>query len=313
MTEIESSSQRLLGAKEFFTDCLSTESSADDESYPIADLTTLISAYAVAILSLGFAVALCFRPKPTTTTTTAGGPATETTPLSGAATTTSRLPSSITLTKRSPYKQILPGFFEALGLAYLVSALSATFGFDDAIAGVIFLTLYSLSTALLLGLAFMEYVVYIHYYVLIKAAWTYTFILILLLSIAGGVASLVVEHGTVYMSLALYQAVVVLLNLISLVRQFQRTGRKAHNAIEISAMIFFLAAIATSLVLVPICTSSGGGCDLLCPLPREILSPNAVSHALVLLAVLLYGIAKLKQIKLESVVVVSVDASSITV
>ena len=287
--------RHLMSLQQTFEGCFFFDSEASSAHVPesgIRALTMLISEYMVAIVSIGLAIILLFRPPQNNQQEDSSYYPTESTPLTGGRSVSS----SVKLTLRTPYKEMMVSFFSFHGLASLFAAIDMDTLGDASDAA------QALTSSLLLGMAIMEYLVYIQFFVLIQPVWTYAYLLWTLISV---VAAVLLEDA--HMWIALYFAVVVLLTLILVIRQYQRAGRKPYHRLEMAAMSVYLVGILGSMFYIPVCASTAGpGCHVFCPVPSDLVSGHALLNVFLLVGVLLYGIGKIKQVQYESGLAASV-------
>ena len=284
---IHDNARQLMSFQEAFGGCLfdsDNMASADDES-GIRALTLQISEYLVAIVSIGLGIVLLFRPHPREDTPYYPS---ETTPLTGGRSVSS----SVKLTLRTPYKEMLVGFFLLHGLTFLLAAIDMDSLGDASNASL------ALAASILLGVAIMEYLVYILFFVQIQPVWTYAYMLWTLLSVVGAVLM-----TSAHMWFALYFGFVGLMTLILVIRQFQRVGRKAYHRLEMASMSVYLVGILGSMVYIPLCAPGAGpGCHAFCPVPSDLVSGHTLLNLFFLVGVSLYGAGKIGQVRYESMV-----------
>ena len=264
--------------------------------YAVAAICFIISLALICGCGLGRRAADAVTNTGTTSKADLGTePATEMTPL----TTTTTTP-AIQLSTRAPYKQILPLFFVVHGMVFLAGGVNHQLWdgtLDENVLKKATDGLFGLSISLLLGLGAMESIFYVCKFTIIKAPLTYLWIMLVVGSTVGAV---LLGDPPVYV--AGYLLVVLFLYTIVSFAQCGKPGR-GYTFLQGLGLLLYCVAVVVTWVLVPICSpSSVQACNDLfpCPLPVGIFDAEALFHCLVFIAMLVYGIAKLRQIKVES-------------
>ncbi|KAL7567740.1 hypothetical protein ACA910_012073 [Epithemia clementina (nom. ined.)] len=299
---------------ECFSDSVDPRTMVDDTVASVA------AAYGVAVLSFLFCLALVCgfgknagRPaagtladsSPSSTPVNpeepgSAPPPTETTPLADSSPST--VEPAILLTRRRPYKETLPLFFLAYAVFFAAGGVRQHFDEGEWIYNVLMkamLVSLGLSVSLLLGLGAMEYMFYLRSFRVVKAPLTYLWTLLILGSMIGPVFF---EDPHYY---AYYFLAVSFLYMILSAALVRHPGSAYYASWQVAAMALNCISVVVTLVLSQSCARFMGGddtgCSIPCPLPIGVFNPLALFNALVFFATLLFGIGKLRQVKVEKI------------